>query len=178
MQTTQTKERQLKGRMPELFARARRCLKALTLLISVIFSSSIWAQETAQPALNSLIDGLHKDAHEGNFETYFARYASDAVFMGTDKTERWTIDAFKAYAAPAFEDGHGWTYKVVERNWEGDGNTRWFDEILFNEKLGHCRGTGVVEKVDGNWKIAHYSLTLLIPNDIAETVGSQSKRAD
>ena len=105
-------------------------------------------------------------------------YTSDAVFMGTDKTERWTIDAFKTYAAPAFEDGHGWTYKVVERNWEGDGNTRWFDEILFNDKLGHCRGTGVVEKTDGNWKIAHYSLTLLIPNDIAETVGSQSKRAD
>ena len=98
--------------------------------------------------------------------------------MGTDKTERWTIDAFKSYAAPAFEDGHGWTYKVVERNWEGEGDTRWFDEILLNEKLGHCRGTGVVEKVGGNWKIAHYSLTLLIPNDIAETVGSQSKRAD
>ena len=178
MQTTQTKQRLFKGRMPELLARAISCVKAVTLLISVIFSSSLWAQETARPALDSLIDGLHRDAHEGNFETYFARYTSDAVFMGTDKTERWTIDAFKTYAAPAFEDGHGWTYKVVERNWEGDGDTRWFDEILFNEKLGHCRGTGVVEKVDGNWKIAHYSLTLLIPNDIAETVGSQSKRAD
>ena len=178
MQATQTKERQFKGRTPELLACARSCLRALTLLISVVFSSSIWAQEAAQSSLDSLIDGLHKDAHEGNFETYFARYTSDAVFMGTDKTERWTIGAFKTYAAPAFEDGHGWTYKVVERNWEGDGDTRWFDEILFNEKLGHCRGTGVVEKVGGNWKIAHYSLTLLIPNDIAETVGSQSKRAD
>ena len=178
MQTTQAKQHLFKGRTPELMAPAISCLKALTLLISVIFSSSLWAQETARPALDSLIDGLHRDAHEGNFETYFARYTSDAVFMGTDKTERWTIDAFKTYAAPAFEDGHGWTYKVVERNWEGDGDTRWFDEILFNEKLGHCRGTGVVEKVGGNWKIAHYSLTLLIPNDIAETVGSQSKRAD
>jgi len=178
MQTTQTKERQFKGSMPELLAPAISCAKTLALLISVVFSSSIWAQETARPALDSLIDGLHKDAHEGNFETYFARYTNDAVFMGTDKTERWTIDAFKAYAAPAFEDGHGWTYEVVERNWEGDGDTRWFDEILFNEKLGHCRGTGVVEKVGDNWKIAHYSLTLLIPNDIAETVGSQSKRAD
>ena len=178
MQTTQTKERQFKGRMPELLARARNCVKAVTLLISVVFASATWAQETARPMLDSLIDGLHKDAHEGNFETYFARYTSDAVFMGTDKTERWTIDAFKTYAAPAFEDGHGWTYTVVERNWEGDGDTRWFDEILFNEKLGHCRGTGVVEKVGANWKIAHYSLTLLIPNDIAETVGSQSKRAD
>jgi len=178
MQTTQTKDRQFKGSMPELLAPAISCAKTLALLISVFLSSSIWAQETALPALDSLIDGLHKDAHEGNFETYFARYTNDAVFMGTDKTERWTIDAFKAYAAPAFQDGHGWTYAVVERNWEGDGDTRWFDEILFNEKLGHCRGTGVVEKVDGNWKIAHYSLTLLIPNDIAETVGSQSKRAD
>lgn len=178
MQTTQAKQSLFKGRVPALLARARSCVKAVTLLSSVVFSSSSLAQETGRPTLDSLIDGLHKDAHEGNFETYFARYTSDAVFMGTDKTERWTIDAFKAYAAPAFEDGHGWTYKVVERNWEGDGNTRWFDEILFNEKLGHCRGTGVVENADGIWKIAHYSLTLLIPNDIAETVGTQSKRAD
>ena len=178
MQTTQAKQHLFKGRMPELLARARSCVKAVILLILVVFSSSTWAQETVQSALDSLIDGLHRDAHEGNVKTYFARYTSDAVFMGTDKTERWTIDTFKSYAAPAFEDGHGWTYKVVERNWEGDGDTRWFDEILFNEKLGHCRGTGVVEKVGGNWKIAHYSLTLLIPNDIAETVGSQSKRAD
>ena len=168
----------LKSHMSDLLSRRTSYARALTLLIAVVLSSANWAQETGQPALNSLIDGLHKDAHEGNFETYFARYSSDAVFMGTDKTERWTIDAFKTYAAPAFEDGHGWTYEVVERNWEGDGDTRWFDEILFNEKLGHCRGTGVVEKVGNNWKIAHYSLTLLIPNDIAETVGSQSKRAD
>ena len=168
----------LKSHMPDLLSRRTSCARALTLLIAVVLSSATWAQETGQPALNSLIDGLHKDAHEGNLETYFARYSSDAVFMGTDKTERWTIDAFKTYAAPAFEDGHGWTYEVVERNWEGEGDTRWFDEILFNEKLGHCRGTGVVEKVGDNWKIAHYSLTLLIPNDIAETVGSQSKRAD
>jgi len=101
MQTTQTKERQFKGRMPELLAPAISCAKALTFLISVVFSSSTWAQEAAQSSLDSLIDGLHKDAHEGNFETYFARYTSDAVFMGTDKTERWTIDAFKSYAAPA-----------------------------------------------------------------------------
>ena len=171
MRHTPTKAPFFKGRITV-------CEVVLSLMISVIFSSSIWAQETAQLGLDSLIDGLHQDAHEGNFDTYFDRYTQDAVFMGTDKTERWTIDEFKTYAAPAFEDGHGWTYRVVERNWEGGGDTRWFDEILFNKKLGHCRGTGVVEKVDGSWKIAHYSLTLLIPNDIAETVGSQSKRAD
>lgn len=154
------------------------CMKVTMLVTSLIFSNLVWAQEAQQSALDSLIDGLHQDAHEGNFDSYFARYTNDAVFMGTDKRERWTIDEFKAYAAPAFEDGHGWSYSIVERNWEGDGDTRWFDEILFNEKLGHCRGTGVVEKISDTWKIAHYSLTLLIPNEIAETVGQQSKRAD
>ena len=128
--------------------------------------------------INDLLDGLHQDAHVGNFENYFNRYSPDAVFLGTDKTERWTIKEFKAYAEPAFLDGHGWTYKVVERNLEGEGNTLWFDEILFNEKLGHCRGTGVVKLINGEWKIAHYALTMLIPNSIAEKVGSQSKVAE
>ena len=50
MQTTQTKQRLFKGHTSELMARAISCLKALTLLISVIFSSSLWAQETARPA--------------------------------------------------------------------------------------------------------------------------------
>ena len=104
--------------------------------------------------------------------------ATVAVFLGTDKTERWTIEEFKAYAKPAFSDGHGWTYAVIERNWEGDGNTRWFDEILLNEKLGHCRGTGVVELINGEWKISHYALTMLVPNSIAAEVGSLTLEAD
>ena len=131
-----------------------------------------------QTNIDVLLDGLHEDAHKGNFESYFDRYSADAVFLGTDKTERWTIEEFKAYAKPAFSDGHGWTYSVIERNWEGDGNTRWFDEILLNEKLGHCRGTGVVELINGEWKISHYALTMLVPNSIAAEVGSQTRRAD
>ena len=109
---------------------------------------------------------------------YFDRYSDDAIFLGTDKTERWTIEEFKAYAKPAFADGHGWTYTLVERSWEGSGNIRWFDETLFNKKLGHCRGTGVVQLINGEWKIAHYSLTMLVPNAIAEDVGSQTREVD
>jgi len=149
-------------------------MKNIVLLALLAFSQNTWAQEK----LDVLLNGLHQDAHEGNYETYFERYTSDAVFLGTDKTERWTIQEFKEYAKPAFADGHGWTYEVVKRNWEGSGDTRWFDEILFNEKYGHCRGTGVVELINGEWKIAHYSLTLLIPNDIAAEVGSLTIEAD
>ena len=128
--------------------------------------------------LNNLLDGLHQDAHEGNFNTYFGRYSADAIFLGTDKTERWTIEEFKIYAKPAFEDGHGWSYEVIERNWEGDSDIRWFDEILFNEKLGHCRGTGVVQLINDEWKIAHYALTMLVPNLIASEIGRQTQDAD
>ena len=149
-------------------------MKNIVLLALLILSQNSWAQEK----LDALLNGLHQDAHEGNYETYFERYTSDAVFLGTDKTERWTIQEFKEYAKPAFADGHGWTYEVVERNWEGSRDTRWFDEILFNEKYGHCRGTGVVKLINGEWKIAHYSLSLLIPNDIAAEVGSLTIEAD
>ena len=147
------------------------------LLISLIFISNIKGDDQIN-IINTLLDGLHIDAHKGNYESYFKRYTSDAVFLGTDKTERWSIEEFKAYAQPAFADGHGWTYKVVDRNIEGAGNTRWFDEIVFNKKLGHCRGTGVVQLINGEWKIAHYALTMLIPNSVAEEVGSQSRAAD
>ena len=146
-------------------------------LTSLVFIFIISADEQ-RASTDELLDGLHRDAHEGNFQTYFARFIPDAIFLGTDKTERWTIEEFKTYAKPAFADGHGWTYRVIERNWEGGGDVRWFDEILFNEKLGHCRGTGIVKLIDNEWKIAHYSLTMLIPNEIAAEVGSQTIKVD
>ena len=149
-------------------------MKNIVPIIILFLSQNNWAQDD----LDVLLNGLHLDAHKGNFESYFDRYSTDAVFLGTDKTERWTIEEFKAYAKPAFSDGHGWTYAVIERNWEGDGNTRWFDEILLNEKLGHCRGTGVVELVNGEWKISHYALTMLVPNSIAAKVGALTLEAD
>ena len=149
-------------------------MKNIIPIIILLLPQTNWAQED----LDVLLNGLHLDAHKGNFESYFDRYSTDAVFLGTDKTERWTIEEFKAYAKPAFSDGHGWTYSVIERNWEGDGNTRWFDEILLNEKLGHCRGTGVVELINGEWKISHYALTMLVPNSIAAKVGALTLEAN
>ena len=149
-------------------------MKNIALISLFIFSHNSSSIER----LDALLDGLHQDAHEGKLESYFDRYSSDAVFLGTDKTERWTIEEFRSYAKPAFLDGHGWTYAVIDRNWEGDGNIRWFDEILLNEKLGHCRGTGVVELIDGAWKISHYALTMLVPNSIAAEVGSLTLEAD
>ena len=130
--------------------------------------------------IRNLLDGFHEAAAAADFDDYFRRFASNAYFLGTDASERWSVEEFKAYAKPSFDQGQGWTYEVLTRNLETreGSNTVWFDEILMNAGFGRCRGTGVVVLEDGDWKIAHYSLTLLIPNEIADDVGRQSMRID
>ena len=155
---------------------------AATLILSLllVLSMPTAADELAtdRVAINNLLDGLHNDAAQAQFSDYFARYTDDAVFLGTDRNERWAIPEFKAYARPVFDEGRGWTYHMVERNIEGKGEIRWFDEVLHNEKLGHCRGTGVVLRTPEGWRIAHYALTMLVPNSIAAEVGSQTQAAE
>jgi hypothetical protein len=51
-----------------------------------------------------------------------------------------------------------------------DGGVAWFDEALENEKYGTCRGTGVLRRIDGQWRIAQYHLTVPVPNDLLERV--------
>lgn len=127
---------------------------------------------------DSLIDGLHRDATDAKFESYFARFLPDATFLGTDKTERWSIAAFKQYAKPIFDAGRGWRYEVVDRHWAGTDSIRWFDETLWNEKYGYCRGTGVVRATESGWRIAHYSLSFLIPNEMAAEATALSRTVD
>src|SRR2546428_801943 len=45
-----------------------------------------------------------------------------------------------------------------------DGKKAWFDEDLETEKLGAARGSGVLVKDGGRWKIAQYNLSIPIPN--------------
>lgn len=126
----------------------------------------------AQAEVAAVLDGLHRAAAEADFDAYFGLYAREAVFLGTDATERWTRAEFEAYARPYFEAGRGWSYEPVERHVriaEG-GETAWFDERLRNASLGETRGSGVLVREDGAWKVAHYNLTIPVPNEIAAEV--------
>ena len=142
--------------------------------LGVLLFSLICIQASAQTdseSIDNILTGVHHNAATANFEAYFDLYTEDAIFMGTDATERWTIDQFKGYARPAFERG-GWTYVMTERNIyvSEDGNTAWFDELLENEGFGQCRGTGALVKINGKWKVSQYHLTVPIPNDLLRTV--------
>ncbi|MHC4415793.1 MAG: nuclear transport factor 2 family protein [Planctomycetota bacterium] len=120
-------------------------------------------------AVATVLDDLHDAASKADGERYFGLFAPNAVFLGTDATERWTLAMFREYASRRFEQGSGWTYHVRQRrvSVSGDGNTAWFDESLHNEKYGTCRGTGVLVRRKGAWKVAQYNLTIPIPNEIA-----------
>lgn len=124
---------------------------------------------SAESAVESVLDAFHQAASDADGATYFGLFHPDGVFLGTDATERWTVDEFRAYAEPYFAAGRGWTYVPVERHVSisPDGDVAWFDERLMNDGLGETRGSGVLVQVGGQWKVAQYNLTIPIPNSLA-----------
>lgn len=132
-----------------------------------------WVAADQRPAVEDAIDAWHRAAATGDFRGYFGRMTEDAVFLGTDATERWERGAFEEFARPYFDGVEAWTYVPRDRHlmFTADGRTGWFDELLDHARYGELRGTGVVRRAgDGGWKIAHYSLTFTVPNDAAPRV--------
>ncbi len=120
----------------------------------------------------STLDRFHQAAAAADGAAYFSLFTPDAVYRGTDVTELWTVEEFRAFAEPYFSQGRGWTYAARERHVAVAptpcGCVAWFDEILDSESYGTSRGTGVVVRgEDGQWRIAYYALTFPIPNALA-----------
>ena len=115
------------------------------------------------------LDALHAAASRADGPAYFALFAPDAVFIGTDASERWDLPAFRAYCEPYFARGQGWTYVPVERHlgFGPAGDVAWFDERLQNEKYGETRGSGVLVQQGGRWLVAQYVLSFPVPNELA-----------
>ena len=121
---------------------------------------------------SKVLDDFHDAAAKADFDRYFGHFAEDGVFLGTDATERWTVEEFKAYARPYFKPGGGWTYRPRDRHLtvQKDGNTAIFDELLDNDGLGVTRGSGVLVIEGDEWKVAQYNLSIPIPNPLADRV--------
>ncbi|RZA27415.1 MAG: protein with SnoaL 3 domain, NTF 2 superfamily [Proteobacteria bacterium] len=141
-----------------------------TLLVIAALSSNVFAAASPQETkVSAVLDSFHKSASKAQLEPYFAHFAKDGVFIGTDVTERWTVDEFRAYVTPFFNQGKGWTYLSKNRHisFNPESTVAWFDEGLENPKYGTARGTGVLRLQNSEWKIAQYHLTFPIPNDLA-----------
>src|SRR5665647_790580 len=155
----------------------RRSLLALLILVSPI---SLAAQNTTSvTAINSTLDQLHDAASKADGSQYFKLFTDDAVYIGSDAAERWTIKEFRAFAEPYFARGTGWTYKPRSRHVIVADIpchcVAWFDELLDSESYGTSRGTGVLILKNGSWKISQYALTFPIPNDLAKGMTTEIK---
>lgn len=144
------------------------------LLAAALLSSCAGSPQTAPAvsAINETLDAFHKAAKDADEETYFSLLSEDAIFLGTDASERWTKDQFRAWAEPYFQRESAWTYKPIQRavGLNRAMDAAWFDEMVRNETYGDLRGTGALILTPEGWRITQYNLTFLIPNDIAPEV--------
>jgi hypothetical protein len=137
----------------------------------VLFTGLISAQ-TPAAKIAAVLDDWHHAAAAADEARYFGHFTSNAVFLGTDATERWTLTEFRAYAKPRFDAKKAWSFQPRDRHidFSSDGSVAWFDEALDTPNLGPCRGSGVLLLQKGVWRIAQYNLTMTIPNALARDV--------
>jgi ketosteroid isomerase-like protein len=151
----------------------------VAILVGAVSAIALGGEPTAsRAAVDDVLTAFHAAAADADGERYFSLFADDAVFLGTDANERWTIAEFRAFAEPFFSKGLGWTYVARERHVEiaPGGDVAWFDEILWNDTYGTCRGTGVLVSTDAGWRIAQYHLTIPIPNDLSRELTTRIKQ--
>lgn len=143
---------------------------AVGLVLTAVRTSN--AAPSGQEQVAAVLDDWHAAAAAADEERYFGHMTDDAVFLGTDATERWTKPQFRAYAHPFFARGKAWSFRSVRRNvsFSADGKTAWFDEDLSTPNLGPSRGSGVLIDTGDGWKIAQYNLSVPIPNGVFDDV--------
>ena len=151
-----------------------------------VFTSTTGFSHDSQPqngntavVINQIMDDFHDAADKGDKVRYLGHFAKNGVFMGTDDWERWPYLEFSAYVNKHFKDGKGWSYTPVKRfvNFDKQHSIAWIDEIVMSDQWGRFRGTAVLEKIDLGWKIKHYSLTKLVPNESWEAVSEITQKA-
>ena len=154
-------------------------MKKILLLAISALSFGLQAQETEKEAIDALLTVWHQAAAGADFEAYFEAMTPGAVFIGTDAGEHWDREAFMAFSKPYFDQGKAWDFKALQRHiyLSRDGQMAWFDELL-DTWMQLCRGSGVAVKTPQGWKIAHYVLSLTMPNETIEGAIALKKESD
>ncbi|SFT50309.1 SnoaL-like domain-containing protein [Lishizhenia tianjinensis] len=141
-------------------------MKKLLLLGVIGLLAYTQKEKNVYPQLDDFMDEWHKAATDANFEKYFGAMHADFNFLGTAPGEKWDKAAFAAFSKPYFDKGKAWDFTASNRQWYGDTTSGivWFDEDL-DTWMEDCRGSGVMQKIEGEWKLSYYNLTVLIENE-------------
>lgn len=143
-----------------------------SILFQVVISCKSLPSDTASSKeITTTLNAWHQAASNAEFEKYIQLMTPNAVFIGTDATENWQLEAFKVFSKPYFDKGKAWSFTPLQRNiyFSENKKTAWFDELL-DTQMKICRGSGVLIKVGDKWKIAQYVLSMTIPNETTNQV--------
>jgi membrane-bound lytic murein transglycosylase len=146
----------------------------LTFILFIFSFTAISAQakyEKEKTEIAAMLDGFNVAAAKADFTTYFNYFAEESTFIGTDATEIWDKKAFMSWAKPYFDKKKTWNFTSLKRNvyFSKDAKLAWFDELL-DTQMKICRGSGIVEKIDGQWKVKQYVLSVTVPNEVVDKV--------
>lgn len=153
-------------------------MKKTTILFALIFFVSSFTTFSAQSKFEKekreiakMLDDFNIAAAKADYTGYFNYFADESTFIGTDATEVWNKKEFMAWAKPYFDKQQTWNFTSLKRNiyFSKDGKLAWFDELL-DTQMKICRGSGVVEKINGQWKVKQYVLSMTVPNEIVDKV--------
>lgn len=149
----------------------KRFLAAAFLSLGLLGAAHAATDPVLTGQVNAFVDEWHDDAANARL-AYFDKIAADGVYIGTDRTELWKRDEFKAWAKKQFERKSAWSFKATRRNVYStpDGSLIWFDELLDTPNMGPCMASGVIRKTAKGFEIVHYQLSMAVPNEVAGQV--------
>ncbi|RUA33415.1 MAG: hypothetical protein DSY77_10325 [Bacteroidetes bacterium] len=140
-------------------------MRTYLLILATLFPLFLFAQ-TPTETINQFMDNWHNAAATADEDVFFGSMTEDGVYLGTDKTEKWTRDEMAEWANEYFQKESAWSFTATERDvyFSEDGKTAWLNEKL-DTWMGVCKGTAVLVLKPEGWKIALYDLSVTIDND-------------
>ncbi len=114
-----------------------------------------------------VLRGLHRAATAADGERFFAAFAPEAMIFGS--TARLTLARYRALREPYLARGQGLPSTPIEQKvyLSASGDLAWFEELVEVFEHDRLRGTGVLRRIDGAWKLVHYSAMILVPRQLA-----------
>ncbi len=141
-------------------------LRSLPTCFILLLFALVSSAQTERETINNLMDAWHKAAATADEDDFFGSMTANGIYLGTDKTEKWTRDEMKEWSKEYFNRESAWDFTVIKRDVyvSDNGKTAWFNEKL-DTWMGICKGTGVLVKQNDGWKIALYDLSVTVDND-------------
>ncbi len=126
-------------------------------------------EQKLEQSLQKLLDDWHHAAATADEVTFFGMMAQDAVYIGTDASEKWYRDELKTWSKKYFDRDTAWAFKPITRSiyFSNDYKMAWFEENL-ETRMKVCHGSGVLMLENKVWKIKHYVLSAAIPNEMMD----------